>query len=275
MANDDQLLGRKIENIINPDAGNQEGDQTPDYLDILVGDGKKYSDNANLAKGYANLQALAQTLKDEKDVATKALADSQTGSKSIEDILAAIKGSGASVKDDDLGLGGENTGAQALSKEDIVSLIAGTLDQRDEKSKANAKVTEIEANQAVTWEKLSKVYGDMAKADAAVAMYVGNDAKKRELVQNLGSFDPETLLTIMQAAVPPKGEKVEFGMGDIGKKNVDEKLPTPQGLFTYAQAEVVRKKDKRLYNSRAFQLRLHQSAAEHPRFWDGTARRKN
>lgn len=272
MADNDQLLGRTV--VVNPAAGDQTGDQTPDYLDILVGDGKKYADNGNLAKGYANLQAHNQTILDEKVQLEAALKLAQSGAKSVEDILAAIKGSGASTKVDDLNLGGENTGAQALSKEDIVSLIAGTLDQRDEKSAANAKVTEIEANQTVTWEKLSKVYGDMAKADAAVAMYVGNDAKKRELVQNLGSFDPETLLTIMQAAVPPQGEKVEFGMGDIGKKSVDEKLPTPQGLFTYAEAEVVRKKDKRLYNSREFQLRLHKSAAEHPRFWDGTARRK-
>jgi hypothetical protein len=275
MADNDQLLGEDVNLDNNSDAGGQGSHQEPDYLDMLVGDGKKYADDKNLAKGYANLQAHTNTILDEKTALQKENEVLKSTNKTVEDVLAAINGNpDGGGGNHDFDNHDQNNANQKLSKEDIVSLITGALDKRDEDKETRAEVDRIKANQKVTWEKLSEVYGDKEKAKAVVTMYVNNDNKKKELVQNLGSYDPTTLVEIIKVAVPSKGEQVDFGLGDLTKENTKETLPTPKGLFTYAEAEVVRKKNPVLYKTRDFQLRLHKSAAEHPRFWEGTNRRK-
>ena len=277
MATDnDQLLGEDLEVKPNPELGDHGSDQEPDYLELLVGDGKKYNDEKNLAKGYANLQAHNQKILEEKQEIQRKLDAIQSQSKTVEDVLAALgkKPSGDNLDSDDLGGQGGGNSNQALSKEDILSIVTSALDQRSEEARKDDQVKRIKETQRETWDKLSGVYGDKAKAKAAVAMYVGDDSEKRKLVQNLGSFDPATLVEMMKAAVPPNGENIDFGLGDDGNQNPQEELPAPKNLFTYAQAEEVRKKNPGLYKSRDFQLRLHKSAAEHPRFWDGIKRRK-
>jgi hypothetical protein len=273
MADNDQLLGENLEGQINPDLSGGGSNQEPDYLDLLVGDGKKYADHMNLAKGYANLQAHNNTVLDEKLALQKEVDELKATNRTVNDVLAAIN------NDPNGGAGGgDNFQQQAegnqISREEIASLITGAFDKRDEDKGAAAEVIKIQANQKVTWDKLSEVYGDKEKAKAAVTMYVGNDPQKKALVQNLGSYDPATLVEMLKVAVPVKGEQIDFGNADAGEKHPNKELPTPQGLFTYAQSEVVRKKNPALYKSRGFQLRLHKSGAEHPNFWEGINRRK-
>ena len=263
MADGDQLLGVNI-NQQQPAEGIPGVDTTPDYLDILVGDGKKYADNGNLAKGYANLVTHNSTIKEEKDAMKLELDALKAQHKTVDSVMEAIKKGGpAANAADDLGQQQQAAATQGLSKEDIVALVTGTLDKRDEEAETKNQVTQIEANQQKTWEDLSKVYGDQTKAIAAVALYVNGDKQKTEMVQKLGSYDPATLVTIITTAIPAQGEHVDFGLADKGNNNPDKnEVPVPQGLFTYAQAEVVRKKNPKVYNSRKFQMRLHQSARD-------------
>ena len=281
MADGDQLLGVNINQVQQqqPAEGTPGVDTTPDYLDILVGDGKKYADNGNLAKGYANLVAHNSTIKEEKDAMKLELDALKAQHKTVDSVMAAIKQGGpAANAADDLGQQQQAAATQGLSKEDIVALVTGTLDKRDEEAETKNQVTQIEANQQKTWEDLSKVYGDQTKAIAAVALYVNGDKQNTEMVQKLGSYDPATLVQIITTAVPAKkGENVDFGLADKGVNHPKEnEVPVPQGLFTYAQAEAVRKGNRKLYNSRDFQLRLHKSAAMlgDDKFWAGTKRRK-
>jgi hypothetical protein len=274
MADNDQLLGENLDGKINPDSDGKGSNQEPDYLDVLVGDGKKYADDKNLAKGYANLQSHTNVILEEKLEMQKEIDTLKTTNRTVNDILAAIQGN------PDLGAGGGDNlnqhgdGNEGISKEDIAALITGALNQRDEDKGAAAEVVKIQANQKITWDELSKVYGDKDKAKAAVSMYIGDDNKKKELVQNLGSYDPATLVEMLKVAIPVKGEQIDFGNADVSKANQHKELPTVQGLFTYAQAEKIRKDNPKLYNSRGFQARLHKSGAEHPNFWEGTSRKK-
>ena len=258
MADGDQLLGKDL----NANAGldDHQSNQDVDYLDVLVGEGKKYADNGNLAKGYANLQVHADTLMGEKTTLQAAYDLLLAQGKTVDSVLEAIQNPQGNQ-----GGGGDNHQQQAaadqgLSKEDIVAIITGTLDKRDDVSAANAQVEAVKSNQALFWVEASKVYGDDAKAEAAVAMYVGTDPKKRELVKQLGSLDPMTLVSVLQTAIPVKGEQVDFGLADLGNENAKKIVHAPSGLVTYEQAEVIRKGNKKLYNSRDFQMKLHQSA---------------
>ena len=273
MADNDQLLGEELDKNINPDAGGTGSNQEPDYLSLLVGDGKKYADHTNLAKGYANLQSHTNTILDEKLALQKEIDDLKATNRTVNDVLAAIQGDSPEG-----GGGGDNFHKpleenQVISKEDIATLITGAFDKRDEDQSAAAEVVKIKANQKITWDKLSEVYGDKEKAKAAVVMYVDNDQKKKELVQTLGSYDPATLIEMLKVAVPVNGEQIDFGNADVSNNHLDKELPTIKGLFTYAQAEEIRKKNPALYKTRAFQARLHKSCDQHPNFWDGTTRK--
>ncbi len=259
MADGDQLLGKDLNNA-NADLGNQAPNQDVDYLDVLVGEGKKYADHANLAKGYANLQAHNTTILTEKTDLQTAYDLLLAQNKTVDSVLAAIQNpQGNQQSQADL-LAQAAAADQGLSKEDIVAIITGTLDKRDTDSAAQTQVDAIKSNQAIFWAEASKVYGSDAKAEAAVAMYVGTDQKKRELVKQLGSLDPKTLVSVLQTAIPVKGEQVDFGLADLGNENGKKVVHAPSGLVTYEQAEVVRKGNKKIYNSREFQMKLHQSA---------------
>jgi hypothetical protein len=268
--NNDQLLGEEI----NPDNGSKGSDNEPDYLEVLVGDGKKYADHANLAKGYAHLQDHNNTILEEKMALENRVKELEASNRTVNDVLAAIQGNPdlALQRGDNQHEGGE--GNQGVSKEDLQALISEAFNKRDDDKSEAAQVAKIKANQLDTWNKLSEVYGDKEKAKAAVSMYIGNDNHKKELVQNLGSYDPATLVEMIKVAIPVKGEQIDFGTGDASKKNHHKELPTVEGLFTYAQAEKVRKENPKLYKSREFQARLHKSGAEHPNFWEGTSRKK-
>lgn len=266
MADNDQLLGEDVN--VNPISTVDGADQAPDYLGLLVGEGKKYADQANLAKGYANLDAHTRTLMDEKKALENQLLEMGQKVKTGEDILAAIKGGGGAVEEAYQAPAGAN--GQDVSQADVAGLIAAALDQRDEKHQAQSQVDQIAANQKTTWDKLSKIYGDKEKAKVAVGMYCGEDAAKRTMVQNLGSTDPDALALIMQNAVKPKGEQVSFGVADASNQaSQDAPLPNPAGLFTYAESLVVKKQNPKLYHSRQFQARLHDSCAKHSNFWVG------
>ena len=277
MADNDKLLGETLNNNNNTDDGNQTGDNQLDYLDLLVGDGKKYTDAAGLAKAYAHIQDHTNTVQDENAKLRQELDAAKLSGKTVDDVLSAIQGSkGNQHHDDTHDDDDDDRQRQALTKDDVVRIITGAFDQRDKKSDAQHQVDAIEANQKVTWDKLSEIYGDKQKAMAAVSLYAGNDPGKKALVQELGSYDTDTLVKIMQTAVPPTGEQIDFGLQDTGNENNDNKqVVVPQGLFTYAQAEVIRKKDPRKYNSREFQSRLHTSCDQlGDKFWIGTKRQK-
>lgn len=258
MADGDQLLGKDLNNA-NADLGNQQSNQDVDYLDVLVGEGKKYADNGNLAKGYANLQVHNTTILKEKTDLQAAYDLLLAQNKTVDSVLAAIQNPQSNQQSQADLLAQQAAADQGLSKEDIVAIITGTLDKRDDASAAQTQVDAIKGNQAIFWGEASKVYGSEAKAEAAVAMYVGTDPKKRELVKQLGSFDPKTLVSVLQTAIPVKGEQMDFGLADLGNENAKKVVTVPSGLVTYDQAEAVRKGNKKLYNSRDFQMKLHAS----------------
>ena len=261
--NNDQLLGVDM----TPNSTQNDGNQDPDYHGLLVGEGKKYSDDAALAKGYGNIAAHAKTVEDENAEMRKQLATMQTQNKTVDDILAQINKPPAGDHHMDV------NEDQPVSKEDIAALIAAGFDQRDKATEVTREADKIKTNQKSFWAKATELYGDLDKAKTAVSMYVGDDVSKRDMVKNLGSYDPTTLVTILTNAVAPKGEQINFGGADLGANNSGETVVIPQGLMTYAQAEVVRKKDPKLYKSRAFQNKLHASAAKLDNFWVGTNRK--
>lgn len=273
MANSDQLLGEVIDT--KPAATVEVADQAPNYYELLVGEGKKYADQGNLAKGYANLDAHARTLLDEKKVLENQLLEMGQKVKTGEDILAAIKGGGTDDAAHQAALAAAAAQGQPVSKADVATLVAAALDQRDVKHQQQSEVDQIKANQQATWEKLSKIYGSKDKAKVAVGMYCGDDPVKRDTVRQLGSLNPDALVLIMQTAIKPKGEQVDFGVADLGADKVPKKvLPNPVGYFTYAESLDVKKNNPKLYKSRQFQTRIHQSAAKHPDFWVGIAGHK-
>lgn len=268
MADNDQLLG--VDFNLNPDPKKQVADQAPDYHDLLVGDGKKYADDANLAKGYANLSAHAKTILDEKVALEQEVIKLRQSTSTVDSILAQLK-----VKPTEPLSVEPQGGDPVLTQDAIADLITSALDQRTAAQSQQTQADKTAATQQETWTKLAEMYGDMEKAKAAAQMYIGNDAAKKSLFQQVGSSDPETLAKIMATAVPPTAAPIDFGNIETKQlPNSKETVAVPTGLMTYAQAEVVRKKDPRLYNSRQFQTRLHQSSATlaPEKFWEGIKR---
>ncbi len=253
MASDnDQLLGMDFK--ITAKAGD-------DYLADLVGEGKKFGGNADLAKGHAHLQSHAKTLEDENSLLRGRMEEMAKSSSTTDDVLAMLKQKGKTpeqIAADQLAA--HQDGKEALTAEAVAKLITGALDQRDDVAKAATQADAIKANQKEFWEKLSGKYGDVDKAKAAVTMYMGTDKSKRNLVATLGSSDPAALVELITVTVKPEGEQMDFGTGGDGKTNVTEKPFVPAGLVTYEDEQHVKRTNRKYYDSADFQIKIHESA---------------
>ena len=233
-----------------------------DYLTDLVGEGKKFGGNADLAKGHAHLQSHAKTLEDENALLRGRMEEMAKSSSTTEDVLAMLKKAKTPEQIAADQLAAHQDEAQPLTAESVAKLISGALDQRDDERKADNEADVIKANQKVFWGTLSEKYGDVDKAKAAVTMYMGTDASKRNLVKMLGSSDPAALVELITVTVKPQGEQMDFGTGDAGKTNNVEKPFVPAGLVTYEQEQQVKKTNRKYYDSADFQMLIHKSAKE-------------
>lgn len=130
------------------------GDQAPaevtgaDALSALVGEGKKYATVEELAKGAVNGQAHITKLEGE----AVTLRDASQQSKSVDDILAALK---AQKSDDGNQPPANQPPADTLTTEQIV---ANALADRD----AGHAKTKAQANVASVMERLTAKLGDKA-----------------------------------------------------------------------------------------------------------------
>ena len=133
-----------------------------DALAELVGEGKKYATVEDLAKGAVNAQRHIGTLEQE----TATLREQSSSSKSIEDVLAAIKGTQEPAAQQPAAT--DQTQQPASSDVSIADQIAAAFTVRDNQVVANTETQ----NRSTVVKDLGALYG----ADAEMLYSkVGND----------------------------------------------------------------------------------------------------
>ena len=175
-----------------------------DALAELVGEGKKYATVEDLAKGAVNAQHHIGTLEQE----TATLREQSVQAKSVEDVLAAIKGTTQAPAQQEQPAADQQPAAQP-DKLTIAEQIAAAFQERDTKVIADT----ADQNRATVIKDLGAKYG----ADAAVLYeQVGNDLGIN--LDELAGKSPTAVMKLIADARPAP------------QQNLSQALPTGMNL---------------------------------------------
>lgn len=220
-----------------------QGDQTEDYLAQMVGEGKKYASVEEAAKALAkkavNADSFIETLKTEKQQLESQYNELQTRNKSIDEIVQALRKPEPPTQ-----------AAQPEGTMSVDEIIAELEKRNDQKSAAQKRAEAIQS----TWQALAseEVFGDAEKAKVAVATYINGDTNRKALVDQMALADPKGLITLLKQ----NKDVITFSENNTGI--VTEPGESPTGKLTWDIVKRIRKEDPKLYNSKAFQNRMHQ-----------------
>lgn len=221
-------------------------DPEKDYLEELVGEGKKYKDERALARATAEKEAFIQRLKNELSGIRKELNSRQT----VEELLTKIaqpRQPEPSEPNDD-----EGDQRKTYTPEEVEALIQSTLDQRE-----STRQRESNLNQVRT--KLNEVFGDNANrviAEKAKELEVGVEFLK-ELAQN----KPNAFLKLVGAETPKSQEQEEFfSLPRSSTDTTKTAFSRPTGVKNYKYYQEMLKKDPVKYWSIETQNEMHEQA---------------
>jgi len=240
---------------LNPDNTNDSGvtfDPNKNYLEELVGEGKKFKDNQALAKGKAESDIFIKTLEREKkellEDYTKLREEVNTRA-SLQDLvtqLAQVKAQSASNENPEDGLGNETRNEPVIKPEDIEKLVSNKLSELKQSEKRQTNLDTV--RQALTKK-------------------FGSNYQTSQLANRIG-VDEKTFIDM--AANHPTVVIKSLGLEESRKD--DSFSPPPPSSRSSASFvpettdrtdkyyERMRREDPQKYHSREIQLQRHADA---------------
>jgi len=271
------ILGQSLEENDNSNGQNDPNPQSEEkqiegqeYLSQFVGEGKKYKSVEDLAKAYANADNFIETMKIENKAAKHELEELRKKAEKtqeVDQIVAMLRGKQSSDEgsdDADTFTKEKSQQKAAPSEEEIANVVTKLMEQKENEKKTLEQKRQIEENQKKAWEILSKSeeeggYGSIEAAKRAVREAIEANPSRKEIINQLGSYDPETLAPFLRTLIPNKGK--EYIPGDDSKLSVSQPSSF-DGQLTWKKAKQIKKENPRLYKSVKFQQQMHQAAAK-------------
>lgn len=230
---------------------------TVNYLESLVGEGKKYKTVEDLAK--AKFYADEHIRKIEEENASMRVIESK-----IETVLEKLQASTGNTNTQGTNEGHGNSGNPTPQASPTPSTSVESTNLEEELEKLLAKkeaVKQQSINKDTALNKLSEVYGDSDKALKAIAKVAfDKDGKRKEAIANmidhLSINDPDELVTFITKMVD-KNDVVSITPGATDGGTATHTVPNGSGTFTWSYAKKVRKENPALYNSTEFNDKLY------------------
>lgn len=220
----------------------QEENAQESYLDLLVGEGKKFSNAELLARAKLDSDLHIKKLEEEN----KALRAKDTN---YDLILAELEKKQQPV------VAKQDPAAHAEVKIDPASIDKLIDDRLSEREKAIIHKQNLKA----TWEALTANYGNPDTAKAVVAEFIKTKPYMKGVIDQLGQTNPQAALTEILNFKSP---------ASIGNKSVNPLGTIPSAplqadeVVTWSEANKIRKTDLKKYASATFQT-IVQKSIEH------------
>lgn len=236
----------------NEDANAPVIDPNHDWLSEYVGEGKKFRDAADLAKGKAHSDVFIARLQKEMDGLRQEL-NTRLKLEEFMDRMNSQNTQGASGQATQTAATGANDGTannSALSPDDIEKVV-------EQKLQAKEAELRVQQNLEVTKAKLQEAFG--ANYVAELESRVNSLGLSKDLVNQLAKSEPKALFAMLGLAgqqrqqdllpTSPRSSVNTAGMGAVGTA---EK--------TYRDYEKIRKQNPGLYWSTQVQSEMHRQA---------------
>jgi hypothetical protein len=256
-----------------PNAG--ENSEPQDYLSELVGEGKKYKEVGELAKGAYHAQTHIQRIEEENKRLRELAEKKELTSEKLSAVLDRLS------KLDDPEPSGHRREPEfeepiqkpdaVPTRDELAKIVADLLDERGAAEAQKQREERMKENQQKAWAKLSELYeNDMSKAKAFVAEYVGDSRDRADILNRMIVADPDSFVDFMKA------QKARSGGVNFSDSANDKKPPVTlegAGQLTWARAREIRKSNPELYNSRRFQAALNSARDRDPQTFWGNSRK--
>lgn len=214
------------------------------YFDTLVGEGKKYKDENELARAYLNADRHIRELK-EKDE------ERQSTDEVLNDILEKLRSNPAPKNEPDNSADTASPAATGPKEADIEKLVDTRLSQKE-------RERESKANQAKSLELLSETYGSKNASLVKIKKIIDANPNLETVIDHLGNTDPAALARLVTTYEPPADTSSNVpGQEDGVPSGAPSKI---SGVVTWTQAREIRHKDPKRYNSREFRKELERAA---------------
>jgi len=217
--------------------------QEGEFLQRLVGEGKKYKSTEEVAKAYVHAVEFIDQLKEQQRNHEAELQNLREIAKLKENLEQKVERLEQVAKS-----------SEVIAPELVAKLVNETLDKRSFETKAKE-------NKKLAWDKLTEIYGDLNAAKNAVTQYVGGNDHKKDFVNQSAVTDPESLVELIKSKIPvktPQGVDQNIENGTVPDVDFEKQV---EGL-TWSKAQEIKKKDPKLYRSMKFQLKLHEAAGK-------------
>ena len=212
------------------------------FKDSLVGEGKKFAEDEELAKAYHHANLHIEELKSDLD-------EYKGGKELLNEVLAEIRSS--SSEESNVAPAPSNAPVKTqVQSEDVAKIVSEQFARKDREAQEKSNV-------AKSFELLTNVYGGESQAKAAVTKAINGDDNIKGVIDNLSLNNPETMVKfitgIAPAATVAEGNTPGVNEGSTG-------APPPTGL-TWSKCREVRKDDPKLYKSAEFRKSIEAASA--------------
>ena len=223
-------------------------DETPDsYFDQLVGEGKKFSNQEELARGKAESDRYIQELKDK-------LAELETDKK-VEERVAELLNRQNSNPDPTPNGEEAHQPAKPSEKVDLTEEVRKILHAESKQARVANNVNEVA-------DKLISVYGDEEKANQIVKQKAKELNVSVEYLQDVAAQSPQAFYTLIRLDDQP-AHSARPTHGDVNPAALKNN-PANAKPNTYRFFEQMRKENPKLWSSREIQLQIHKAALANP-----------
>lgn len=229
-------------------------DPSKNWLEEYVGEGKKFKDAEDLAKGKAHSDAFIYRLQKEQEELRKEL-NARIKLEEFMDRMNSQNTSGAnqSTQTDGTGSQTNGTASSATSPDEIEALIEQRLAQREAEAKAREN---IEAARS----KLQEVFGENYQAE--LESRTKSLGLTKEFVSNLAKTQPKALFALLGVEGQTQQRRDDLFATPRGSVNTSGLNQSSSNEKNWAHYEKLRKQNPAAYFTTQVQNEIHKQAAK-------------
>lgn len=233
---------------------NQPNDDPQNYLETLVGEGKKYATAEDLAKGYANLNPFAESLKRENSELREDLNSRETVAEQLR-LLNKTREENR-VREDNTNQPAQPQPNEVASfdEQQLGDLVKKTLNEQEQIRRAEQNTKEVT-------EKLLSVYGTEQKANEAIVKRANDLNVSIEFLQSIAVQSPKAFFSQLGLS-DNQFQNPRPSRSDVNPTTFGENRDSGTKPNTYKWYQELRRSNPSLYHSPKMQLQMHKHAQE-------------
>lgn len=221
-------------------------DDNKNYLELLVGEGKKFATVEDLAKSSIHGETHIKTL-EEENKELRAVDDKLNGFvKQLTEAQPLTR-----TENSDPAANVQSASSETkVSAEEVKAMVTQAISDQQ-------TVAEAERNTDTLFKRLVEHYKDDREARLAIGRAIGKDSKTKELIDLAGKTNPDLAFRMITSTPLADNASIPF---------IDGEHNPPQNRaftgLTWTQARDIRKKDPKRYNSPAFRAELEKATMD-------------